>query len=81
MTVIDGQLDVLDLLSELEATPTVTFTYYRTEDYRYGCPCGFCGKKAIGFHPEGYFSNGQQYGVCAICDGRKKPPRDEWRLG
>ena len=77
---MDGQLDVLELLAELETIPVIEFRMYRTENFEYGCPCGFCGRAANPYHPEGYFSQGIQAGVCARCDGKRKPPRNEWKL-
>lgn len=50
---MDGQLDVLELLAELETIPVIEFRMYRTENYVYGCPCGFCGRDAKPYHPEG----------------------------
>ncbi|KUM31594.1 hypothetical protein AQ436_00190 [Arthrobacter sp. EpRS66] len=80
MNVLEGQLDALTLLTEIESMPAVTFTMYRTENYVYGCPCGFCGRDAKPYHPEGYFSAGTQFAVCSRCDGKRKPPRNEWKL-
>lgn len=77
---MQGQTDVLELLAELEAMPAIEFRMYRSENYVYGCPCGFCGRDAKQYHPEGYFSGGVQAAVCMRCDGKRKPPRSEWKM-
>lgn len=77
---MDGQTSIFDVLEP--AKPKLKYRYYRDPDPRFtmSCPCGFCGKRVTGWHPEGWFINGFQGSVCQGCINTPKPPREEWEL-